>query len=221
MYRNSRVASLIVLVHFIIVKLIMPIQTGSVGIVFVFLYFYGKAVQGSFVYHKLEKLENPNYKATSKWIYIIGAPFVLVVTFLVGTAVLVNIGILPPNKVLAKDEISSEYISTLVSYDLIDAYDSVEYFYSEGVFSILEGGSILTQDRVIVYTVDEKEELEIYEMEVSEITGVELVTQGDAFNDSVYKLTSADPEEWIVLYLAETENGDQKFIKALRSKLTR
>jgi hypothetical protein len=195
--------------------------TSGLGLGIVFLYFYGKAVRGSFVYHKLEKLENPNYKATNKWTYIIGTPLVLVIAFVLSIAVLVNTGTFPSANVLAKDEINPKYISTLIAHDLIDAYDSVEYFYSEGTLSILEGGSILTQDRVIAYTTDEKEELQIYEMELSEITDVVLETQGDALNYSEYRVKTADPEDWLILYLPVEEKGDQKFIEALRSKLTR
>ena len=58
MYVKSRTASVIMFIYFMASKLIIAIETSTyigICVTLVFLYFYGKAIQGSFVYHKLEK----------------------------------------------------------------------------------------------------------------------------------------------------------------------
>lgn len=224
MYKRSRVASVLIFIYFLAAKIIISIETQAytgLGMALVFLYFYGKAIQGSFVYHKLEKEENPDYKATTKWTYIIGAPSVLIVAVLIGLALMSTTGVIPSNRVQAKNEIITSDISTLRSHGIITAKDNVDYFYSQGLSSILESGNILTQDRVIFYVTDENEGLQIYEIPVNEITNVEIESQGDIFNDSVYKVNTKDPNRWLKLFLSVEQKGDQKFVKALRDRLVR
>jgi len=224
MYKRSRVASALIFIYFLAAKAIISIETqaySGIGMALVFLYFYGKAIQGSFVYHKLEKEENPDYKATTKWTYIIGVPSVLIVVVLIGFALMSTTGVVPSTRVQAENEIKTNDISTLRSHGIINANDNVDYFYSQGLSSILESGNILTQDRVILYFTDEKEGLQIYEIPVNEITNVEMESQGDTFNDSVYKVNTKDPERWIKLFLSVEQKGDQKFVKALQDRLVR
>ncbi len=224
MYKRSRVASILIFFYFLVAKVIISIETqsyGGLGLALVFLYFYGKAIQGSFVYHKLEKEENPDYKATTKWTYIISVPSVLIVTVLIGFALMSTVGLVPSTRVLAKNEIKTKDIATLRSHDIIASHDNVDYFYSQGLSSILESGNILTQDRVILYFTDEKEGLQVYEISVNEITNVEIESRGDTFNDSVYIVNTNDPERWIKLFLSVEQKGDQKFVKALRDRLVR
>ncbi|MCA8984891.1 MAG: hypothetical protein R3C12_24390 [Planctomycetaceae bacterium] len=223
-YKRSRVASVLMFIYFLAAKIIYLVETqayAGLGIALVFLYLYGKAIQGAFVYHKIEKEENPGYKAASKWTYIIGAPFVLIVAIFIGFALILTAGIVPSARVTAKHEIKTSDISTLVSHGIIAANDNVDYFYSHGLLSILEGGNVLTQDRVIFYITDENEGLQVYEIPVIEITNVEMESQGNTFNDSVYKVNTKDPDRWIKLFLSVEQKGDQKFVKALRDRLER
>jgi len=164
MYKRSRVASVLIFIYFIAAKAIISIETkaySGLGMALVFLYFYGKAIQGSFVYHKLEKEENPNYKETTKWTYIICAPSVLIVAVLIGFALMSTTGVVPSTRVQAKNEVKTNDISTLRSHGIITANDNVDYLYSQGFSSILESGNILTQDRVIFYITKENEGLQI------------------------------------------------------------
>lgn len=223
-YKKSRVASVLIFIYFLVSKIIISIETqsyGGLGVGLVFLYFYGNAIRGSFVYHKLEKEENPDYKSATKWTYIIGVPSVLIVLVLIGFALMSTTGVVPSTRVLAKNEIKIEDITTLRSNGIINVNDSVDYFYSQGFSSILESGNILTQDKVLLYYTDEKEGLLVYEVSINEITNVEMESQGDIFNDSVYKVNTIDPERWIKLFLSVEQKGDQKFVKALQGRLVR
>lgn len=224
LYKKSRAASVLIFIYFLASKIIISIETqayGGLGFGLIFLYFYGKAIRGSFVYHQLEKKENPDYKATSKWTYLIGVPSVLIVVVLIGFSLMSTTGVVPSTRVLAKNEINIEDITTLRSNGIITVNDSVDYFYSQGFSSILESGNILTQDRVLLYYTDEKEGLLVYEVSINDITNVEMESQGDIINDSVYKVNTIDPERWIRLFLSVQQKGDQKFVKALQSRLIR
>lgn len=222
MYRKSRIASVLMFVYFIATKIIIAIETNSftgVGMALVFLYFYGKAIQGSFVYHRIEKEENPDYKVASKWTYIIGGASVLFVVVLIAAALMSTTGVIPSTRVQAGNEINTNDITSLVNHGVIMPEDKIEYFYSQGVTSILESGNVLTSDRVILYLTDENEELQVYEIPINQITDVTIEFQGDSLNDSVYKVSTSDPERWLKLFLSVEQKGDQKLVNALREKM--
>jgi len=219
-YKKSRAASVSMFLYLIASQIIVSMETHSQsGIIMslIFLYFYGKAIQGSFVYHKLKKEENPDYKAAPKWVYIFGIPSLLITIVLFAFVTMSVTGIVPSMRVLSADEIASNNIETLISNDIIYAEDEILYFYSYGLISILEGGSVLTKDRVIIYYTNEDNELEIYEIPSHEITDVSLVTEGDSFTDSEYRVTGNTPDLWLSLSLSTEMKGDKKFIKSLRN----
>lgn len=222
MYRKSRVASIVMVVYFVVAKIILATETGSYsGIVvsLIFIYFFARAVQGAFVYHKLEKAENPEYKPAGKWMYFLGIPTALVFVVFLGFALLSTVGVIPSTRVQSAGEIPASDIASLLDEGVIYSDDQVRYFYSQGLTSVLESGNILTQDRVIFYYLDEAEGMLVYEIPVNEITEVTLEQQGDMTNDSVYKVSTADPDKWIKLFLSVEQKGDQKFVSALRSQV--
>ena len=219
MYRKSRVASVVIFVYFLISKIIIAMETqvytGFIVAV-IFLYYFAKAIQGSFVYHRLKKAEDPNYKATTIGAYIVGVPTLLVLASLLGAALLSTMGVLPSWKVQAAGELGQDDISILRDNGIISSKDVLIYVYSHGLTSILESGNILTFDRVIYYELNRNNEIEIYEIPLQEITEVVLETQGNSFNDSVYRVNTRDPDRWLRLFLSTEHKGDKKFVDALR-----
>jgi hypothetical protein len=121
----------------------------------------------------------------------------------------------------AGNEMRTDDIDILKSNRVISVDDNIIYFYSQGLFSILESGDILTEDRVISYFTDENQELQIFEIYLSEITDVDLESKGDLLNESVYKVNTVDPERWLKLFLSDEQNGDQKFVEAMRNRLSK
>ncbi len=223
MYKKSRAASVIIVFYFIAAKVIIFVEApafNGIAVGLVILYFYCKAIQGSFVYHKLEKEENPDYKITSKWAYILGIPSLILVVSLFGFAVMSTTGVIPSTRVQTGSELKTSEITILRSRGIISIEDNINYFYSQGMISILESGNVLTQDRVILYMIDENDALQVYEIPLNEITDVVLESEGDVVNDSVYKVTTKDPERWIKLFLSVEQKGDQKFVQALRNKIS-
>ena len=129
-------------------------------------------------------------------------------------------GALVPTEVQAGNELSGDYRETLISADIIYQEDTIQYFYSYGFSSILEGGSILTNDRVIMYFPDENEEIPVYELYFEDITNVELLESGNFLNDSVYMIYGNSNDTFLTVFLSTEGRGDIKFIEALRSELT-
>lgn len=221
-YRKSRVAAILLFAYLVVAKVAMFFETGQlsgIGVTLVFLYFFARAIQGAFTFHRIEKAENPNYKPTPRWICWTGMPILVVIILFLGLGLLTMTGILPSEEVQAGNEISQRHRSQLIESSVIFASDHIEYFYSWGFASILGGGTVLTDDRVILYLPGDEHELEIYELFFNEIASVELIEQGNFFHDSLYRIEGHDPEAWIEISLSVEQDGDAKFIEALRSKL--
>ena len=118
---------------------------------------------------------------------------------------------------------SEEYFQEeLVAARIIDRDDTIQYFYSYGLTSVLTGGSILTGDRVIMYFQDEGEdeekEMVVYEILFVDISKIELIEAGNALNDTTYRIYG-NSGEFVEVYLSTQRQGDMKFIEALRSEL--
>ena len=224
-YKKSRTAAVFMFAYFILAKIAIWIEAGSPsGIVLglVFLYFYGKAVQGTFTFHNIEKQENSNYQTTSKLYMYIGIPFAVIFFLLGGFGILTMTGTFPSAEVQTGSELPEYFQEELVAARIIDRDDTIQYFYSYGLTSVLTGGSILTGDRVIMYFQDEGEdeekEMVVYEILFVDISKIELIEAGNALNDTTYRIYG-NSGEFVEVYLSTQRQGDMKFIEALRSEL--
>jgi hypothetical protein len=72
---------------------------------------------------------------------------------------------------------------------------------------------------VITWYVDEFDELQIYEMTFGEIAGVFRLDEGGALTDALYKVSSSDDDNWLIIELSTEQGGDQVFVDALRQKI--
>lgn len=222
-YKKSRTAAIVLFIHFIISKIVISIETGKVTgifISFVFLYFYGKAIQGAFAYKKIEKAENPNYKPKPKAYYFVGIPLLIIFAGFIGLGLMTMTGAIPSTEVQAGLDVSQSDRDMLISNYIISENDTIEYFYSTGLLSMLEGGSVLTQDRVILYMPDKNKQVQVYELYFDDISTVQLLETGNLANDSVYLINTPNPEAWLQIALSAEKRGDVKFIEALREKIT-
>ncbi len=222
MLRKSRAAAVTIFIYFAISKIAITLETGQasgLGAAFLFLYFFGKAIQGSFAYHKLMKAENPDYQPAARWTYVVGIPAGMLVLFLAGAGLLSSTDYMPSTKVLSGDEVSAFERALLIEEDILFDDERIEYFYSYGFSSILEGGSILTDRAVIIYFPDEDAHIEIYELEFSEIESIEMIEEGGLFADSMFMVQGAEPDSWIIVDLSVENDGHLKFIQALNGKI--
>jgi len=150
---------------------------------------------------------------------VVGMAFVLGFVALGIFGVLMDTGYVPSERVLSAEEMPVDDYQTLRDEGLLEQGETVEYFFSEGVLSIKEAGSILTSYRVIAYEQNEDGSINYYSVLNDEIVSVDLVEQGTATSYSVYQVNGAGEENWIYLFLPH-ENGDgERFANAVRAKI--
>lgn len=222
MLRRSRAAAVTVFIYFILAKIGIAMETGNYrGILLslIFLYFYGRAIQGSFTYHKIRKSEDPEYRAAPRWAYFVGIPFVVLFFVLVGFGLLTETDVVPATDVVVGSEVPDGDRSLLIENGILFEDEKIDYFYSYGLASVLEGGSILTERSVIMYYRDEDDRVQIYEMEFADVKSVDLIEAGGFLSDSVYRVSGFEEDVWLNISLSTEGGGDVTFIRALRRKV--
>lgn len=112
-------------------------------------------------------------------------------------------------------ELSEKTIAVLIEENIIEPGDKVQYFYSEGVFSILEGGSVLTDREIIMYEPGEKNGTDVYLFKLEEVISIKRMVEGDFWTDEVYRISGADSEQWIEIYLSVEDDKHLSFVNAL------
>lgn len=229
-YKKSRTAAILLFIYYIFTRIHIAIELGNMpGVVSILLlYIYGKTIHGTFVFHRIEKQENPNYKPASKLSTCVSIVFAGIFLFLVAFAMEAMTGI--TNHVQTGDEISEDYMETLISEDIVNQKDTIQYFYSYGNYSILEGGSVLTNNRVVMYYVDDNNEVQVLNINFEDITSVELsdinfediITGSSVYKVSgkTYKVYGDFVDAYVMILLPMENGGERKFIEALRAELT-
>lgn len=150
---------------------------------------------------------------------IVGMVFVLGFVALGVLGVLSDTGVVPSERVLSSVEISDGDYQTLRDEGLLEQGETVEYFFSEGILSIKEGGSILTNYRVIAYEQIEDGSIDYYSILNDEIVSVDLIEQGTATSYSVYQVSAAEEDNWINLLLPHEYGDGERFADAVRAKI--
>lgn len=222
MLRKSRTAAITVFIYFILAKIGIAMETGNYNGMFlsvVFLYFFGRAIQGSFTYHKIRKSEDPEYRAAAKWVYFAAIPTVVLFFILVGFGLLTETGVVPATDVVVGSEVPDGDRSMLIQNGILFEDEEIDHFYSYGLTSVLEGGSILTDRSVIMYYSDDVDGVQIYEMEFADIKSVDLIEAGSFFSDSIYRVSGYEEDVWLNITLSTEGDGDVSFIRALRRKV--
>ena len=149
----------------------------------------------------------------------VGLVLVLGFMALVILGALMETGHVPSERVVTAQEMPDSQYQELVAEGIVEPDESIEFFYSEGLLSVKEGGSVLTDRRVIAYEQDEEGRVQTYYIPHDSIQSVVLVQQGDATHFSVYQVNGFGEDNWIYLLLPH-ENGDgERFANAVRSKI--
>jgi hypothetical protein len=192
-----------------------------IGITILVIYFFARAVLGTIAFHRIERIDNPDYSPSRKWMYWAGIPAALLLAAILGFGALTQSGILPSTAVLAGDVVPSRHRALLYSEGIVPDGETLRYFYSEGFLSVLEAGSLLTDKRVITYVTDEAGQLQIYEILLSEITAIDVVETGNFFTDSIYHVSTGDAGLWLQFPLSTENGGDGTFVDAVRAGLNK
>ena len=159
-------------------------------------------------------------KDTSKWIQFGLIPIATSLVIL-GAVMLVldsNETILD-DKVYKGAELPEWHRNTLLEHGIITTDDRILFFESHGVFSILEGGKLVTNNRLVTYSEEEDGSIELSEMLLDNIEKIEVLEdKEDELN--TYKVIGNENSDWeyITLIMSNEAGGDQDFISALTDR---
>ncbi|MEL7023950.1 MAG: hypothetical protein AAGL69_09410 [Pseudomonadota bacterium] len=221
MYRKSRTAAVLAFVYFLASKAILATDSGQLSglpLSLLFLYFFGNAARGAFVFHRLERADNPSYRPTSKLkaaVMVVGS---IVIVGLSGLALLTTTGVLASTRVLSGSEMSSSDIERLQEAGIVDRDEQIQFFYADSL-TLLASGNVLTDRRVVAYHTLENGEREVFPVRFEHIVSVELEEPGGSMSDSIYRIEQEDPDNWVRLFLSTEQKGDEAFIAALRQRI--
>lgn len=151
-----------------------------------------------------------------KWLS--GAFGLLVLTGVV-FGVLIDTGIVPSDRVLKGVEVPGDHYDVLRTEGIVQEGEVIEYFYSEGLLSVREGGSVLTNKRVIAYEENYEDGIDIYEISNDEIVSVERTQEGNALNFAIYTVTGPGQDDWLDLWLPHEYGDAERFIAAVQAKI--
>ena len=156
----------------------------------------------------------PGYDSTQGWglgafavVFLGGIFFALA---LLGTFMV-------PSQALLGSEIPSAYQATLVEEGILRPEETILFFYSGGLFSILEDGNLLTDERVISYNGTE-EDFWMASAPYGEIQDFEIEYSESVLSDTILTIYPQDNEEF-VLYVSSEGGRDREFVAFLQSRL--
>ncbi len=218
--QHSRVAAVSMLVYFILAKILIALETGTMAgilVSLIFLYYFGAAARGAIAYHRIQLLADPSYSVSSKWAYRIGIPVGLLALALIVLGILSEVGVVPSTAVVAGSELSNTDKTTLVEMGVIEPGESVIMFYSAGLMTIRTDGNLLTDRRIISYE-DLGDGLYIYSVPYDEVEAVNLYERGGPVTDTVMEVWPRGRDAFRLLLSAE-DGGDIRFISALNDRL--
>jgi hypothetical protein len=132
-----------------------------------------------------------------------------------GLAVIGTFG--PPTRALPMSEIPSSYEVTLVEAGVLEPDERIQFFYSGGIFSILEDGNLLTEKRIVSYeTVDG--ELFVASSTYPEIREFDVEYSENFLDDTVITISTLSGDDFILIVSAE-DGRDKEFVSDLESRL--
>lgn len=123
------------------------------------------------------------------------------------------------DKVYKGAELPEWHKNTLLEHGIITTDDKILFFESHGVFSILEGGKLVTNNRLVTYSEEEDGSIELSEMLLDNIEKIEVLEdKEDELN--TYKVIGNENSDWeyITLIMSNEAGGDQDFISALTDR---
>ncbi len=158
-----------------------------------------------------------------KWIggaFLALVGLIFVALMMLGT--MIETGVLPSDRVVTGAELGERHVTILREAGLLESDETLELFFSEGLFSIKEGGSLLTDERVVVFgPFEDYDEVEAFEILHEDIVSVEQTQEGDFINFAVYQVHSVDEDAWVELWLPHENGDDTRFVNAIKEKILR
>jgi len=145
------------------------------------------------------------------WSYVSLAAGVLV------TAIAVLSFSMVPSHVLKQSEIPSSYQRTLVEAGILEPDEQIRFFYSLGLFSILEEGNILTDERVVSYETWEAGLL-VSSAAYPDIQDVDVEYAKGVLDDTTLTISTVGGDQFL-LFLSNEKGRDREFLSALEDRI--
>ena len=149
---------------------------------------------------------------------LLGKGLALVVVAAYGFGFLIETGYAPSDRVQTHEEIGDKHMQVLLDEGIIGKDEHIQHFYSEGLLSVREGGSILTDSRIIAYA-EWDDEIEIFDLTFDEVESIEQIQEGTALDYAMYIVAGESEDDYLELWLPH-ENGDaDRFMNALQASV--
>lgn len=221
MTRFSRAAAVVMFLLVLLNQTLLFLETASiwvVGLGLLFLFFFARAIKGSFDYHALMKRINPEHRPTKRWMWVVFTPVALLAVLFLSLRALSYFELIPAGHVKAQHEITAAERQTLEDMALVNSDTEIEYFYTHGVFSVRDGGVLMTAEELIIYA---ELDGEIYHdsMRFEDMDWVKRLHTGNAFENSVFQVAGEAQYTGFQFELSTDDNMDTVFFQALENKI--
>ena len=220
--RKSRFAASTILIYFLISKIMLfsadlnNLRISSFITSLIIIFFFARGAYATFVYHKLERVENPDYKTPSKKGLFIGLP--IIIFFIVaGWLIAVTPGTM---EVMKSSEISAIIKNKLTEAEVTKKGEKIDFFYSYGISDIIEEGVVFT-DEYLIYYITEEDKTKSYRLPYSNMKEIRLKEKGDYFNDTIIEINFKGSENWIPVYLNTRLDRDMEVFNKIQSLISR
>jgi|LWDU01.1.fsa_nt_gi hypothetical protein len=222
--RKSRFAAVTLVLYYVLNKVILfqamdiqNIRPFTVILPLIFLYFFVKSAYGTFIFHRIEKQENPDYKKPSKKLLYIFSPILLIIAVILGIGVF---GMFNGSLELLKSkEISNSQIAELKKAKIILPSDKIDYLYGYDLY-LIDSGVVLTSNTLIIFYT-ENNTSNATRLHLSKIAEIRLKEQGDYINDSIYEFRIKGSDKWFSIYLSTRLDRDKRFVKKIQDYISK
>ena len=169
----------------------------------------------------INKTNTFDKKISSRWTKYLLVSFTSMLVILLTIVLLQETSILPSTSVQKGSELSKGNNIDLINNKIISKNDNILFFYSEGLFSILEGGQLITDDKIISYQKNEEELIQVDEMYFKNVKEVILEQKGSLTSLSTYKIIGNENAKYenITIFLSTENDKDKDFINAIYKKI--
>ena len=161
------------------------------------------------------------YTLIPRWAkyFLVSISSILIIVVILG--LLTTTPLLPSTEIQKGSEISKGNKIQLINNKIINKNDNILYFYSDALWSILETGQLITDNKIIVYGKDEEGLTEVYAIKFKNIKEVILEEEGSYFDNAVYKIIGNEnaENEYIRIWLSTEGNKDEDFINEVYKKM--
>lgn len=222
-WNGSRLAALILLLLVLsgIFNVITSDGTPAAGELIRTIVYSGLAITMLWSAHKYHKIgrDNDTPIGGSRIIRWGGLAILTPLIAGLGLLLLVAFGQVP-TAVVSASEMKQEHFEWLVEQNYLQADERPLFFYSEGLLSIADGGSLLTDKYVGGWQERDGEQVDGW-YRLGEICKIELQSEGNALADAVYNVHGTGEDNRLTLILSAEDGGDQRFIRRLKVLNTR